>query len=75
MERIFIFAIVIMAVIFLTTFIFILQMRIGLGKNIKELKSGLDKVSEGVPFYSPMGLSTAIARIFLSFISLFFPSS
>lgn len=74
MERIFILAIVIMVIIFLATFIFVVQMRSGLGKDVEELKSELDKVSEGVPLYSPMGLSTALARAFLSFLSLFISS-
>jgi len=56
-------------------FFFISYMKIGIGKNLQDIRSELDRVSEGVPAYSPLGLSTAIARAIFSFISLFIPSS
>jgi len=56
-------------------FFFISFMKIGIGKNVQDIRTELDRVSEGVPAYSPLGISTAIARIFFSFISLFTPGS
>jgi len=75
MEKIFIFSIIFLLIIVLAMFFFISYMKIGIGKNLQDIRSELDRVSEGVPAYSPLGLSTAIARAIFSFISLFIPSS